>query len=73
MDKQSTAAFVLIGIILVVWLYFNSPTPPPPAPTQDSTLVQKDTLKEKKLVESKTEQKEKTNAGNEIFFLSFFL
>lgn len=66
MDKQSTAAFVLIGIILVVWLYFNSPTPPPPAPTQDSTLVQKDTLKEKKLVESKTEQKENASQAESL-------
>ncbi len=29
MDKQSTLAFVLIGIILVAWLYFNSPEPVP--------------------------------------------
>lgn len=29
MDRQSTIAFILIGIILVVWLYFNSPAPMP--------------------------------------------
>ncbi len=40
MDKQTTIAFVLIGLILIVWLYFNSPTPPPPnQKAQDSTLV----------------------------------
>ncbi len=41
MDKQTTLAFVLIGLILIVWLYFNSPAPPPPQnqKAQDSTLV----------------------------------
>ncbi|MDQ7816498.1 MAG: membrane protein insertase YidC [Melioribacteraceae bacterium] len=48
MDKNTTLAFILIGLILVVWLYFNSPTPPPPPPkTTDSTLVKKDTVVEK--------------------------
>ena len=31
MDKQTTAAFILIGVILVVWLYMNSPEPQPPS------------------------------------------
>jgi YidC/Oxa1 family membrane protein insertase len=48
MDKNTTLAFILIGLILVVWLYFNSPTPPPPqTQTADSTLVKKDTVAEK--------------------------
>jgi YidC/Oxa1 family membrane protein insertase len=70
MDKQSTIAFVLIGLILVVWLYFNSPTPPPQTPKKaDSTIVQKDTLankpaEEKKVVEQKTEEKDTTAFGN---------
>ncbi len=43
MDKQSTIAFVLIGLILIVWLYINSPAPPPPGKkAQDSTLVAKE-------------------------------
>src|SRR3989339_974676 len=29
MDKQTTFAFIIIGLILVVWLYFNSPAPQP--------------------------------------------
>lgn len=55
MDKQTTAAFILIGIILVVWLYINSPEPQPQVPqtTSDSTLVQKDTVKP---VEEKKEE-----------------
>jgi len=42
MEKQTTIAFILIGIILVVWLYMNAPDPqsiPPRA--VDSTLVDK--------------------------------
>lgn len=40
MDKQSTLAFVLMGVVLVVWLYFNTPEPQPQvASTADTTLV----------------------------------
>lgn len=40
MDKQSTLAFVLMGLVLVVWLYFNSPEPQPQTASKaDSTLV----------------------------------
>ncbi|MBK8944480.1 MAG: membrane protein insertase YidC [Ignavibacteriae bacterium] len=40
MDKQSTIAFILIGIILVFWLYLNSPQPPVSQPKkEDSTKV----------------------------------
>ncbi|MDP2303049.1 MAG: membrane protein insertase YidC [Ignavibacteria bacterium] len=43
MDKQTTLAFVLIGIILMAWLYLTTPTQPPqePAKAQDSTVVEK--------------------------------
>jgi len=43
MDKQTTIAFVLIGLILIVWLYLTTPTVTPPQKTQkesDTTLVQ---------------------------------
>lgn len=44
MDKNTTIAFVLIGAILIIWLYMNSPEPQPQQPiTQDSTIVRKDT------------------------------
>lgn len=40
MDKQSTIAFILIGVILVFWLYLNSPDPnTAPQQIQDSTIV----------------------------------
>ncbi|MDA3860005.1 MAG: membrane protein insertase YidC [Melioribacteraceae bacterium] len=41
MDKQSTIAFVMMGLVLVVWLYFNSPEPQPQVVSNaDTTLVQ---------------------------------
>lgn len=55
MDKQTTIAFVLIGIILVVWLYINAPEPQerPPATDPDSTLVEE----EKPSAEDKADEK----------------
>ncbi len=42
MDKQSTLAFILIGLILIVWLYLTAPQQPVmPPKTQDTTLVNK--------------------------------
>ncbi len=52
MDKQSTLAFVLMGIVLVVWLYFNSPQPnQQPVSTNDTTLVKNQV--DKKVTEEK--------------------
>lgn len=44
MDKQTTLAFVLIGAILIIWLYFSSPEPQKQAIKRsgDTTLVNKD-------------------------------
>jgi YidC/Oxa1 family membrane protein insertase len=43
MDKQTVIAFVFIGAILIIWLYFNSPKPPvnPPVNQADTTQVTK--------------------------------
>ncbi|MBX3009555.1 MAG: membrane protein insertase YidC [Melioribacteraceae bacterium] len=54
MDRQTSIAFVLIGLVLVVWLYFNSPTPqdipkdkPAPAVTEKTDSTENnDSLKE---------------------------
>jgi len=68
MDKQSTLAFILIGLILVVWLYFNSPTPPPQTQSKpDTTQVKSDSIvkppvEEKKIVEE-VSQEESTPFG----------
>jgi YidC/Oxa1 family membrane protein insertase len=51
MDKQSTIAFVLIGLILVVWLYINSPEQNAvPSKIQDSTQVINDTVANKTVI-----------------------
>ncbi|MEW6506700.1 MAG: membrane protein insertase YidC [Bacteroidota bacterium] len=53
MDRNTTLAFILIGLILVVWLYINSPTPPPQqTKEEDSTLVKQDTVAAKPVQES---------------------
>lgn len=42
MDKQSTIGFLLIGAILIVWLYMNSPSPEPQQKKgRDTTIVNK--------------------------------
>jgi len=59
MDKQSTIAFILIGVILVFWLYLNTPEPTDLPPNiQDSTIVANDKSdisknEEKNIVENK--------------------
>ena len=54
MDKNTTIAFILIGTILVIWLYLNSPEQPvkPKGKTSQKTLVEKnspDINKDKKV------------------------
>ncbi len=63
MDKQSTIGFILIGIILILWLYWNTPTPPPPQKqTVDTTVVKKDSEKQKDVIE-KIEVKDSLKPG----------
>lgn len=61
MDKQSTLAFILIGIILVFWLYLNAPEPPKQQPVvNEKPLVEEnlsDSLKTEKKVPAKIEDK----------------
>ena len=46
MDKQTTLAFVLIGVVLVVWLYMTAPEPVVEDLKQpDPTTILKDTIK----------------------------
>lgn len=37
MDKQTTVAFILIGAILIIWLYLTAPDPQKQPPKQDKT------------------------------------
>jgi len=43
MDKQTTIAFILIGAILVLWLYLTAPTPTDQTQKKETTSLNKDT------------------------------
>ncbi len=45
MDKQTTIAFILIGAILVLWLYISSPDPSQQTKPKEDTTEQIDSLK----------------------------
>jgi len=71
MDKQSTIAFVLIGIILFVWLQMNAPEPQTESQQTDSTKteISKDTAIEetkKQEVKPATFENENTEAIGEF-------
>ena len=55
MDKQTTFAFIIIGLILVVWLYFSSPAPQPQSKKKGEPTVvdKKDTAAVKPPVQQK--------------------
>jgi len=70
MDKQTTIAFVLIGFILILWLFLNNPEPQPVKQSTDSTLVKQqvpDTTKKEKQVVSKTETQKDTSSFGKVF------
>lgn len=39
MDRTTVFGFILIGLVLMVWMYMNAPPPPPPRAAGDSTAV----------------------------------
>ncbi len=47
MDKQTTIAFILIGAILVLWLYISAPPPKQPLKEKEKSSLVKDSLKTK--------------------------
>jgi len=47
MDKQTTIAFILIGAILVLWLYISAPPPKQPSNEKQKTILAQDSLKAK--------------------------
>ncbi len=70
MDKQTTIAFVLIGFILILWLFLNNPEPQPVKQSTDSTLVKQqppDTTKKEKQVVAKTETQQDTSSFGKVF------
>jgi len=66
MDRNTTIAFILIGGILVLWLFLNSPTPPPPqkGSKTDTTQVQNDTAKTQVNETPKQEPAQKQNVAS---------
>ncbi len=71
MDRNTTVAFVLIGLILMVWLYFQSPAPQPQkqAPAaKDTLVVEKHETKQPEPQQAVKEQKEEVS---ENYFASF--
>ena len=66
MDRNTTIAFILIGGILVLWLYFNSPTPPPPQKggKADTTQVHHDTTNVQATKVPEKEPVQKENAAS---------
>jgi YidC/Oxa1 family membrane protein insertase len=68
MDKQTTLAFLLIGALLIVWMFFNSPDPSkqPQKNKKDSTLVKSDTAKiQSRNNAANNEQLSKSNAPSD--------
>lgn len=72
MDRNTTIAFVLIGAILVVWLFINTPEQKEQTKSnRDTTTVVEKQLKkqpslteeEEKITSPKLDQKEETNPG----------
>ena len=71
MDKQTTIAFVVIGAILILWLYLNTPEPPKqinkgPDTTQvakENVIKEKPAEKEKPVVPPPVAKKDTSSLG----------
>ena len=71
MDKQTTLAFLLIGLVLVVWLYMNAPEQPQnqhfPADSTLATEQYKDTVLEKTADYNEIPVESQNVSGSSIF------
>lgn len=66
MDRNSVLAFILIGLVLMIWLWYNAPDPSKlPKKPQDSTQVQTKKEVEKKISEE-TVSRVKIEAGDSL-------
>ncbi|PIP77792.1 MAG: preprotein translocase YidC [Ignavibacteria bacterium CG22_combo_CG10-13_8_21_14_all_37_15] len=70
MEKQTTIAFVLIGAILMVWLYLNTPNTPPAKQKKQEVVKQEDSNKVATL--KKEEAKEIPVKKDSVSLGSFF-
>lgn len=67
MDKKTTLAFILIGAILVLWLYLNSPKPTEQVTQNiDTTFVSKDTAKKKTTLNEGSVKESNTETSKSI-------
>ncbi|MCX7610538.1 MAG: membrane protein insertase YidC [Ignavibacterium sp.] len=66
MDRQTTLAFILIGIILMIWLYITAPNPPQQVQNQNK---QNDTLQveNKEQIKSSKQLSSPIKKNNEAF------
>jgi len=77
MDRNTIIAFVLISAILIVWLFLNSPQPPPQnGKISDSTIVTNERIREtvqEKIQDLDIESKlENTRKADSLKFGTFF-
>ena len=70
MEKQTTLAFVLIGGILMVWLYLNTPNTPPAKQKKQETTRQADSQKVNEI--KKEEITELPTKNDSVSLGSFF-
>jgi YidC/Oxa1 family membrane protein insertase len=75
MDKQTTLAFILIGAILLIWLYISAPNPdqiPKQTPVQDDTTLveekQADSTKATDTIEQQNKAEETEELITEVPF-----
>ena len=59
MDRQSTIAFLLIGIVVIAWIVMTSPTQPPQKKKAQTVQVQ-DTIKKQEAPAPQAQQAEQT-------------
>ena len=81
MDRQTTIAFIIIGAILVLWLYLNSPKPGEQQKSpNDTTQVVKDTLAKTEKTKPSAQNVQKTekksvasqNASDTLNYSKYF-
>ncbi|MCX8056569.1 MAG: membrane protein insertase YidC [Ignavibacteria bacterium] len=71
MDRNSVLAFILIGLVLMLWLWYNTPDPSKlPKKSHDTTQVQTKKLEEKKSEEKLSENKIQPEDTLGIYFSS---
>ncbi|MGB9665151.1 MAG: membrane protein insertase YidC [Ignavibacteria bacterium] len=66
MDRNTVLAFILIGLVLMIWLWFNSPDPSKmPNKKQDSTKVHSQQSKGTEIAKTKSEEVSKNEETKE--------